>query len=99
MEFKHASESFKRLNPNLFGMAGLSAAQPQPGGRRGVAGTAAPQAGGEERVVVSLVVFRWVALDDDNLNGGCKWLRDAIARSLGIDDRSEERRVGKECRS
>lgn len=86
MEFKHASESFKRLNAHLFGVAGASAAQPQRGGRRGIARTDATEKIGAYRVVVSLVVFRRVALDDDNLSGGCKWLRDAIARSLGIDD-------------
>jgi hypothetical protein len=46
-------------------------------------------------VVVSLVVFLRIALDDDNLSGGLKWLRDAIARSLGIDD--GDRRIKFEC--
>lgn len=38
------------------------------------------------RVVVSFVCFRVRPCDDDNLQFGCKWLRDAIANSLRIDD-------------
>jgi hypothetical protein len=32
------------------------------------------------------VAFRRRALDDDNLTGGLKPLRDAVAQSLGLDD-------------
>lgn len=67
-------------------MAGLPAAQPQCRGRRGPARPAPSQKSGARRLVVSLVVFRRTPVDDDNLSGGLKWLRDAIARSLGIDD-------------
>ena len=84
--FPNASASFKRINPHLFGVAGLPAAIPKPGGRGRVERPHPSQAGRPCRVVVSLVVFRRTALDDDNLAGGLKWLRDAIARSLGIDD-------------
>lgn len=38
-------------------------------------------------VAVSIVVFRRVAIDDDNNVGACKALRDAIAVSLGVNDR------------
>ena len=38
------------------------------------------------RLVVSLIGLRRRPLDDDNYNGACKHLRDAIAASLGIDD-------------
>lgn len=38
------------------------------------------------RLVVSLIGLRRRPLDDDNFNGACKHLRDAIAASLGIDD-------------
>lgn len=37
-------------------------------------------------MVVSVVVFRRQRLDDDNLSGGLKALRDAIAASVGLDD-------------
>jgi hypothetical protein len=46
----------------------------------------ANEKGGARRVVVSFVCFRSRPCDDDNLHFGCKWLRDAIAQSLGIDD-------------
>jgi len=41
---------------------------------------------GTRGVVISFVCFRSRPCDDDNLQFGCKWLRDAIANSLGIDD-------------
>lgn len=40
-------------------------------------------------VRVTLVAVRQKRLDDDNLAGGFKALRDAIAESLGIDDGDE----------
>lgn len=46
----------------------------------------ADEKGGARRLVVSFVCFRARPCDDDNLQFGCKWLRDAIAQSLGIDD-------------
>ena len=86
MDFPNASETFKRLNPAIFGVGGSAAAQPQHRGP-----VAAPKKDGNKArkqrcVVVSLVVFRRRELDDDNLVGGCKALRDAIAASLEIDD-------------
>lgn len=83
-EFQNASESFKRLNPQLF--RGVSPAQPQPDGRRDLAPADAPQKGGPRRVVICLVGHRRRKLDDDNFVGACKHLRDAIASSLGMDD-------------
>lgn len=38
------------------------------------------------RVCITLISLRHRLLDDDNLVAGCKPLRDAIARRLGIDD-------------
>lgn len=49
------------------------------GGPRSTAGSAGP-------LVVTFVCVRRKRLDDDNLAGGCKALRDAVARWLGIDD-------------
>lgn len=37
-------------------------------------------------LVVSITQFRKRLLDSDNLIFGCKWCRDSIAASLGIDD-------------
>lgn len=38
------------------------------------------------RPVVSITSYRPGVLDDDNLRGGLKPLRDLIARHLGLDD-------------
>lgn len=40
--------------------------------------------------VVTIVSFRRRLLDSDNHIAGCKPARDAIARTLGIDDGSEQ---------
>jgi len=37
-------------------------------------------------MVISLIGFRRIPLDDDNFVGACKHLRDGIARSLHHDD-------------
>ena len=44
---------------------------------------------GQARVRVTLIAVRQKRLDDDNLAGGFKALRDAIAESLCIDDGDE----------
>src|SRR5579872_4565782 len=41
---------------------------------------------GRVAVVVTIIACREREIDDDNLISGCKWLRDAIACSLGLDD-------------
>ena len=96
-DLSHVSESVKRLNPHLWPSAGLGGLQahelePKPGSaleqgpspaqgrRRRVAGHGGPVA----RVILVAYVHR--ALDGDNLAGGCKPLRDAIASWLGVDD-------------
>lgn len=43
-----------------------------------------------------MIAMRKRVLDDDNLTGGFKALRDAIARSLGVDD--GDNRIRWECR-
>ena len=90
----NVSESVRRLNPHLFGLGGLQSPQPQQSAQ----GTLErPKPGGKavrkrvarsNRVIarVHIVSFRSKDLDRDNLVGGCKWIRDAIAMSLGIDD-------------
>lgn len=85
-EFKNSSATFKRLNPHLFSVCALPATQPEPDRRRNDASADALQKRGAGRLVISLVGHRTRILDDDNFVGGCKWLRDAIAASLGIDD-------------
>jgi hypothetical protein len=71
---------------NVRAMGGLSSSQRQ---RHDVGKTQrsnGDEKRGPSRVVVSFVCFRSRTCDDDNLQFGCKWLRDAIATSLGIDD-------------
>ena len=60
-------------------------AVPQPL-RRQVAPDHARQGRSPRRLVVSLIGLRRRTLDDDNFNGACKHLRDAIAASLHMDD-------------
>jgi len=57
----------------------------QPDGREALPAHAG-QSRRPRRLVVSLIGLRRRTLDDDNFNGACKHLRDAIAASLGIDD-------------
>jgi hypothetical protein len=38
-------------------------------------------------IAISLVTFRPVAIDDDNNVGSLKTVRDAVAASLGVNDR------------
>ncbi len=86
MNFNHASQAFRRLNPHLFPVGGVPTPEPQRRGQRLPAPAPRPQTRRQNRLVVSLVIFRQRPCDDDNLSGGCKWLRDAIAASLGLDD-------------
>lgn len=35
---------------------------------------------------ITIVVYRERHLDSDSVSASCKWIRDAIAESLGVDD-------------
>lgn len=91
------SEEVRRLNPDLFGgvASKLSDAKPKrnPGGasqkadanQKGIAGGVGKR---DMRPIVTITSFRARLIeDDDNLRGGCKYLRDSIAKSLGLDDK------------
>ena len=67
-------------------MGAVSPAIAQPDGRQRSAPKDSAQAGRAFRLVVSLVGFRRIPLDDDNYVGACKALRDSISKSLGLDD-------------
>lgn len=71
---------------NVRPVAGLSAAIRQHNAVVKSPPGDADEKGGPRRVVVSFVCFRARTCDDDNLQFGCKWIRDAIATSIGIDD-------------
>ena len=84
------NETIRKLNPQLFGPP-LGAVVRAIGQRRTQAAlesTSAKQQRRRCRVVlcVHLLSLRRRIIDDDNLVAGHKGLRDAIARSLGLDD-------------
>ena len=85
----NVSESTRKRNPGLFGpLRAVEAHQPKPASapalERGESKRARGQGGVRCRVTLVACVRR--PLDDDNLTGACKPLRDAIATRLGIDD-------------
>ena len=88
----NATETIKRLNPGLFGLGGVESKKPEQKGQT-LDGRLSAQQKGEcgmakdsPVVRVTLISFRRRELDDDNLVGGFKPMRDAIARWLGLDD-------------
>ncbi len=81
------SESLRRLNPHLFGVAGrMVADKREPRKIATLDKDAQRQPVNEVRLAVRIVSFSRRVKDDDNFAGGCKHLRDAIADSIGIDD-------------
>lgn len=94
----HVSEATRKRNPHLFGsLRAVEADQPQstaaPALERGQPKRARGQGGVRCRVDFIACVRR--VLDDDNLAGSLKPLRDAVARRLGIDD--GDGRIAWEC--
>jgi hypothetical protein len=99
------SKSVRELNPGLFDPLGaVQNHQPQPPTRTLVRAQPSPQGGGSRmakssdartpagpRCRVTLTAYRRGSrqLDSDNLVGGLKPLRDAIAAWLGLDDRDD----------
>lgn len=86
------SNDFKRLNPHLYPLAGLSNPQPQhdpgataptaAGGKTPVRGRVDKGRDGKPAVRVQITSFRRKTLDTDNLIGGSKKLRDSIAMTI-----------------
>lgn len=92
-EFPNASDSFKKRNPHLFGVVQFHTEISKPkelgtldGAAPGQQASGSRLAGNRPLLRITLVGFRRRILDDDNFTGGCKGLRDAIARWLGLDD-------------
>lgn len=89
-DFKHVSESVKKRNPHLYGgrVGAVETCQhksivaPSLDGHQKQQGCSTQ--GVEYRVVIIANLAK--VMDDDNLAGACKPLRDAIASTLGIDD-------------
>ena len=82
----NASESVRRKNPHLFNVGKI----PDPLSESIRLGQCQdpyqPQEAGKGKLVISLVSLRSRKLDRDNLVGSFKWLQDAIAWSLQVDD-------------
>lgn len=96
------SEAVRRLNPELFGLGPLPAIVPKPTPARPLGSPNAERKKGPRRVgkgsvecVVTMVRHCARLLDDDNLAGSFKPLRDAIAKFLQVDD--ADPRVRWEC--
>lgn len=95
-EFSHASESFKRLNPQLFGAVAPTHHQKPKRNQRGQSpNRVLEQVPNGVAIRVHFVAFRHRLFDDDNNVNSFKQLRDAIAATLGIDD--ADRRITFEC--
>lgn len=75
----------KKLNPHLF-MGSVEKQLTQQNFTAALDSKRRRCKTGKSRLVISLVSYRRKLLDDDNLEGGLKPLRDAIAASIGIDD-------------
>jgi hypothetical protein len=95
--FEKASASVKRLNPHLFAVGGVEAAQPQPASAPPLARGVGQQQGGAGGICVRVGFIACLRrqLDDDNLVGSLKPLRDAVAKTLGLDD--ADRRIHWQC--
>jgi hypothetical protein len=95
-EFPNASPAFKRLNPHLFSVGAVEASQPECAPTQALErGSPKRQKSGAVVVRVSLVAHRLRLLDDDNNVGSLKPLRDAVAKTIGIDD--GDARIAFEC--
>ena len=98
---QNVSESVRRLNPHLYGptrpkqsshlVGGLLPAQPKPNPVHPLDKKPQAYRGGTRRLalVVSLIRVGKAMLDDDNLASSHKGLRDAISRTLGVEDNDQ----------
>lgn len=91
----YGSESYRRKNPHLFRK--VEASKPEPDTKQALDGGLSPQAEVQSRleILVRMCSHRRRLLDDDNLVGAFKPLRDEIARTVGIDD--GDARIKFEC--
>lgn len=90
----HASESVKRLNPDLYGLGGLRHPERKPDKRGEVEDSElaeSPRGVGFRIVIISLRAK--LADVHDNLRQGAKPLVDAICNSLGFASDSDPRLV------
>lgn len=79
-------EADAQQNAAHYALGGLPAANRKPYAIGQPATGHGHEKAGAFLMVISLVVFRHRPCDDDNLQFGCKWLRDSVAATLGLDD-------------
>ena len=84
---QNVSEAVRKRNPHLYGVGALEAAKPKPA-EKTLDGVAKKQDRSRTSLEyrVALIARRNRICDDDNNVASFKPLRDAIARSLGVDD-------------
>ena len=89
--YDQGSKSFQQRNPDLVGVGEVETKKSKPTSSQALVGSLSKHKGSKGRVAirVSLIVLSRRTLDDDNLVGACKPLRDAICESIGIDDGDE----------
>lgn len=94
LNLENLPEHIKARNPHLFAVGGVCSAKPEPPAGKALerplqglqGGTQGMEEGNRRLRVVLVVHRRRLVTDRDNLIGGCKHIRDVIARSFGIDD-------------
>lgn len=92
---ENPSESFKRRNPHLYGVRPVQAKIAQPDQRGEGQNPELEESPHRLAYRVSLVVLSRRAMDaHDNLPASCKQIVDAIAESLGLDDKVIEWEYG-----
>lgn len=84
--YDNSSQSFKRRNRHL--VSGLSGQEPEQDSRKSLVEGEAREGQRPDGPVyrVQIISLRSGTLDDDNLVGGSKPIRDAVAAFLGLDD-------------
>jgi hypothetical protein len=82
----HGSEDYRKRNPHLF--REVETKEPEPVAQQALDSSLQKQESLPEGLVFRVILRAHVRrlLDDDNLVGGLKVLRDSISRTLGIDD-------------
>ena len=84
------NETTRRLNPHIYGrpLGPVEARQPEPALAPALDGRRVKRQEGKGGVAfrVAFTAYVRTLLDDDNLTGACKPVRDGVAASLGIDD-------------
>lgn len=89
---KHVQERIKRDNPGLFdSVRPRQSAAAKPNSAKALERSHEVQPPSQSKLAfcISLIVLSRRKMDSDSVVGACKWHRDAIAESLGLDDGDE----------